>query len=71
MTYFITNKQDKPINVIHDGNGPHIQFLKNKCESYPTPEAAEKRLMYLSGYTRSNPCIKNLKVSTFAKGFMI
>lgn len=70
MRYFITNKHDQPINVMHDGEGPKVQFLRRMCESYPTPERAEERLIYLQGYIARNPCVKNLKVSTYARGFM-
>lgn len=70
MTYFITNKHDQPINVIHDGNGPRVQFSRRMCESYSTIEEAERRLNYLQGYASRQPVIKTLKVSTFGKGFM-
>ena len=68
--YFITNPHDQPINVIHDGDGPKIQFSKKTCETYNTPEEAQSRLAYLAGYIRRNPCVRHLKVATYAKGFM-
>lgn len=54
--YCLATKKLKPINVIHDGAGPHIQTLKRICETYSTPEEAHARLEYLqeNGVTGSH-----------------
>ena len=70
MTYFITNPQDQPINVIHNGAGPRVQISKKACNSFTDIHAAKKYLAYLQGYAKFQPCIKRLKISTYAKGWM-
>jgi hypothetical protein len=65
MTCYITNQYDHPINVWHDGSGPHIQISKQCCETYNSLDEAQERLDYLR--ERTGRRLANLKVSTFAK----
>jgi len=64
-TYYITNKDDRPINVLHGTGGPHIQILKTCAETYSSYEEAQERLDYLR--QRTGRRLANLKISTFAK----
>lgn len=64
-TYYITNKHDQPINVLHASGGPHIQISKKCCEMYSSLEEAQERLDYLR--QRTGRRLANLKISTFAK----
>jgi len=63
--YYITNEHDQPINVWHDGSGPHIQISKKCAETYSSLEEAQERLNYLR--QRTGRRLANLKISTFAK----
>lgn len=70
MTYYIINRKTmKPINVMYAGEWK-IQFLKTVCESYGTVEEAEARLNWLAGIPHLRGKVRNLIISTYAKGFM-
>ena len=64
-TYYITNQNDRPINVMHDGSGPIIKVLKSSCDSYRTQAEADESLWYLRAST--GLALKHLKVSSYAK----
>ena len=63
--YYITNGHDQPINVWHDGSGPHIHISRKCCETYRSHEEAQERLVYLR--ERTGRRLAHLKISTFAR----
>ena len=60
--YCLANPNLRPINVIHDGSGPHIQTSNRVCETYQTKDEAIERLNYLLSQDTSKKAAAKLTV---------
>ena len=45
--YYVIAKQGYPANIMWDGAGPHVQFLKSCWNSYDTEAEAKEHLALL------------------------